>query len=90
MSEMLTEIHKLLLDVVLPNLEGIVSSHAEQGYQGEGLNQCLEEFRSEMNIHFAELRSELAAVRLQLEEVMISVSENETTQDFDVPVKKKK
>jgi len=83
MSDQLTEIHKLLLGVILPNLEGIMSSQAEQRYQAEGLNQSLEEFRSEMNIHFAELHAELAAIRLQLEDVIVTVSETEATQESD-------
>jgi predicted phage gp36 major capsid-like protein len=78
MSDMLSQLYKLLADVVLPNLKGIQVSQAGQRLQTEQLNRNLDEFRAEMRVRFTEIRVELAACRVQVEDAMVTLRESET------------
>jgi predicted phage gp36 major capsid-like protein len=83
MSDMLSQLYKLLVDVVLPNLKGIQASHAEQRLQTEQLNRNLDEFRAEMRVRFTEIRAELAVCRVQVEDAMVTLRETETAEADD-------
>ena len=80
MSEMLSQLHVLLVDVILPHLKGIQASQAEQRLQTERLNQNLEEFRAEMQVRFTELRAEIAACRQEIEDAMVTFRESDVTE----------
>jgi hypothetical protein len=90
MSEMLSKIYALLLDVILPHLKDIQASQAEHTTQAERLNRNLEEFRVEMTIRMAEIRAEIALCRQELEDTMVTLRESETAGDSDAPPAKKK
>ena len=83
MSDMLSQIFKLLVDVVVPNLKGIQASQAEQRLQTEQLSRNLEDFRAEMRVKFTEIRAEIAASRLQVEDAMVTLREAETSSAND-------
>jgi hypothetical protein len=90
MSDMLSQIFRLLVDVVVPNLKEIQAGQAEQRLQTEQLNRSLEDFRTEMRIKFTEIRAEIAASRLQVEDAMVTLREAETAEAKDsVPHGKK-
>ena len=90
MSDMLSQIFRLLVDVVVPNLKDIQASQAEQRLQTERLSRSLEDFRAEMRVKFAEVRAEIAASRLQVEDAMITLREAETAEAIDsIPHSKK-
>jgi hypothetical protein len=90
MKDMLSQLHTLLLDVVLPHLKGIQASQAEQRQQTARLNQNLEEFRSEMQLRFAEIRAELAACRQEVEDTMVTLRETDLPDDPDAAFTSKK
>jgi predicted phage gp36 major capsid-like protein len=90
MKDMLTQLHALLVDVILPHLKGIQASQAEQRVQTERLNQNLEEFRSEMQLRFAEIRAELAACRQEVEDTMVTLRETDLPDDSESIVTGKK
>ena len=90
MSEMLLKIDALLLDVILPNLKAVQTSQAEQTTQAERLNRNLEEFRAEIQIRMAEIRTEIALCRQELEDTMVTLRESEAAEDSDAPPPKKK
>jgi predicted phage gp36 major capsid-like protein len=81
MSEMLSQLHRLLADVILPHLKGIQASQTEQRLQTERLNQNIEEFRAEMQMRFAEIRAEIAACRQDIEDAMVTFRESDAA-DF--------
>jgi hypothetical protein len=80
MSDTLSEIFRLLGDVVLPNLKAIQVGQAEQRLQTERLNRSLDEFRAEMRVRFTEIRAEIAACRAQVEDAMVTVRESEAAE----------
>jgi hypothetical protein len=77
MSDMLSQIFRLLVDVVLPNLKEIQAGQADQRLQAEQLSRSLEDFRAEMRIKFTEIRAEIAASRLQVEDAIVTLRESE-------------
>ncbi len=81
MSDMLTQLYKLLMDVILPNLKGIQAAQAEQRMQTQRLHCDLDEFRAEMQLRFADLRAEIAACRNQIEDAMVTLAEKETSSE---------
>lgn len=83
MKDMFSQLHALLLDVVLPHLKGIQASQAEQRLQTARLNQNLEEFRSEMQLRFAEIRAELSACRQEVEDTIVTLREADLPDDPD-------
>jgi len=83
MSDMLSQIFRLLEDVILPNLEAIQVSQAQQRLQNEQLNRTVEEFRAEMRLRLTEIRSELTACRVQVEDAMVTLREAETVEVDD-------
>jgi hypothetical protein len=83
MSDMVSQLYRLLVDSILPNLKTIQDSQAEQRLQTERLNRNLDEFRGEMRIRFAEIRSELAACRIQVEDAMVTICDSEAVNAND-------
>jgi predicted phage gp36 major capsid-like protein len=75
---MLAQVFRLLEDVVMPNLETIQINQAQQRLQTEQLNRTVEEFRAEMRLKFTEIRAELAACRIQVEDAIVTLHEAET------------
>jgi len=83
MSDMLSQIFRLLVDVVVPNLKEIQAGQAEQRLQTEQLSRSLEDFRAEMLVKFTEIRAEIAASRLQVEDAMVTLREAEISEAMD-------
>jgi len=83
MSDMVSQLYRLLVDAILPNLKTIQDSQAEQRLQTERLNRDLDEFRCEMHIRFAEIRAELAACRIQVEDAMVTICDSEAANAND-------
>ena len=83
MSDMLSQIFRLLVDVVVPNLKEIQAGQAEQRLQTEQLSRSLEDFRVEMRVRLTEIRAEIAASRLQVEDAMVTLREAETAEAKD-------
>lgn len=77
MQDLLTQIHRVLTEVIVPHLKGIQVSQAEQRLETERLNRNFEDFRIEMQGRFAELRTELAACRQELEAAMVTIRETD-------------
>lgn len=69
------QIQNMLTGVIVPHLKGIQVSQTEQRLEMERLNRSFEEFRIEMQMRFAELRTELAACRQELEDAMLTIRE---------------
>jgi len=90
MKEMLAQLHALLLDVILPHLKGVQASQAEQRIQTDLLNRNLEEFRSEMQMRFAEIRAEIAACRQEVEDTMVTLREADRIDDTESAITHKK
>jgi len=90
MKEMLAQLHALLLDVILPHLKGVQASQAEQRIQTDLLNRNLEEFQSEMQLRFAEIRAEIAACRQEVEDTMVTLREADRIDDTESTVTNKK
>jgi hypothetical protein len=90
MSEMLSKIYALLLDVILPNLKAVHISQAEQTVQAERLNRNLEEFRTEMQIRMAKIRAEIALCRQELEDARVILEQTEEADVADIRPPKKK
>ena len=78
MSDMLAQIFRLLEDVIVPNLETIQTSQAQQRLQIEQLNRTVEEFRAELRLRFTEIHAELAACRIQVEDAVATIREAES------------
>ena len=89
MPELLAKIHALLLDVILPNLKLTQAYQAEQKTQGEFLNDNLEAFRVEMQIHLAEIRAEIALCRQEMEDTMVTLRERDAAEDSKTPAWKR-
>ena len=88
MSDLLSQLYSVLVDVVMPNLKGIQASQIEQRMQTDRLNQNLDEFRAEMQLRFFELRTEIAACRQELEDAMVTIREVEAANAESSPIKK--
>jgi hypothetical protein len=82
MPEILSQIHKVLTGVIVPHLKGIQVSQTEQRLEAERLNRNFEEFRIEMQTSFAELRTELAARRQELEDAMVTLREVDSPETY--------
>lgn len=90
MSEMLSKIYALLLDVILPNLKSVLTSQAEQRSETDRLNRNLDDFRTEMAIRFAEIRAEIALCRQEIEDTMVILRESEAAESGAAPPGRKK
>jgi hypothetical protein len=78
---MLSQIIALLTDVIVPQLQSIHASQAEQRLETERLNRNIEEFRLEMQMRFAAMHAEIAACRQELEDTMVTVRERDAIDD---------
>ena len=81
MSAMLSQIMTLLTDVIVPQLQSIHASQAEQRLETDRLNRNIEEFRLEMQMRFAAMHAEIAACRQELEDTMVIIRERDTIDD---------
>jgi uncharacterized coiled-coil protein SlyX len=90
MQEMIGKIYTLLIDVVLPHLKLIQTSQNEQKTHSESLIHNLGEFRTENQVHMAELRAELALCRQQLEDLMVTLREDGSDEDGGPSEKRKR
>ena len=75
MPDAITRLYALLMDVVLPHLKDIQASQAEQRLHAERLHRSVEEFQTEMQLRFAEIRAEIALCRQQLEDVLVTIQD---------------
>jgi hypothetical protein len=84
MSALLSQILTLMTDVIVPQLQSIHASQAEQRVETDRLNRNIEEFRLEMQMRFASMHAEIAACRQELEDTMVIVRERESIdEDFE-------
>ncbi len=77
MSDEELNIYKVLMETIVPNLNRIQASQAEQRLQTDRLNRHLEGFRLEMETRFADLNAELAATRRALDAAMANLRDSE-------------
>jgi hypothetical protein len=82
-SDLLPPPYALLIDVILPNLKAIQANQAEQRLQSEELFNSLQDFRAEMRLRFSELRAELALCRQEVEDVMVTLRDNDSIDDSE-------
>jgi hypothetical protein len=90
MPDPISQLHALLLEKVLPHLHAIEASQTQQRIYTEQLHQNLHEFRSEMQLRFAELRAEIAYCRQEVEDVMVSLRDTDSQADAEPAVALKK
>jgi len=90
MSDTLSQLEVLLTDVILPNLKGISACQVEQRMEGDRLVRMIEDFRSEMQISFAQLRAEIAACRQEVEDAIILLREGEAANTPEPTAKARK
>jgi hypothetical protein len=90
MSDSLSRLHALLLDEILPHLNDIEVSQAEQRRETDRLVRSLNDFRAEMQLRFAELRAEIAYCRQEVEDVMVSLRDTDSPADAELDVSFKK
>jgi hypothetical protein len=81
MSATLSQIMTLLTDVIVPQLQSIHASQAEQRHETDRLNRNIEEFRLEMQMRFAAIHAEIAACRQELEDTMVTIRERDAIDD---------
>ena len=74
-AESLSQLCRLLVEEIVPNLKRIQENQTDQRQQSEWLTQNIEEFRLEMQQRFAELHAELAASRVQIEDAIVIIRE---------------
>jgi ferritin-like protein len=90
MPEMLSQIFSLLVDRILPHLKSIEASQMEQREHYETISRNLKDLQSEMQIRFAELRAEIAACRMELEDTMVTIRERDAVDAADAGERRKK
>jgi hypothetical protein len=77
MSALLSQMMTLLTDVIVPQLQSIHASQAEQRLETDRLSRNIEEFSLEMQMRFAALHAEIASCRQELEDTMVTVRERD-------------
>ena len=87
MPDLLNRLSSVLVEVVLPNLTKIQVNQAEQRNLTDTLNQSLEDFRSEMQLCFEQMRAELASNRAELDEALATLREVQDQQSSAVKQK---
>jgi len=90
MSVLLSQIMNLLTGVIVPQLQSIHASQAEQRLETDRLNRNIEEFRLEMQMRFASLHAEIAACRQEFEDSLVTAQERGSIDDLDTPSKGRK
>jgi hypothetical protein len=90
MSDTLSRLHALLLDEILPHLNDIEVSQAEQRRETDRLMRTIHDFRAEMQLRFAELRAEIAYCRQEVEDAMVSLRDGDSPADAEPEVTFKK
>jgi hypothetical protein len=90
MTDTLSQLEILLTDVILPNLKGISACQVEQRMEGDRLARMIEDFRSEIQISFAQLRAEIAACRQEVEDAAILLRDGEAASPAEPAVKGRK
>jgi hypothetical protein len=90
MSDTLSRLHAILIDEILPHLNQIELSQAEQRRHTEQLGHNINDFRAEMQLRFAELRAEIAYCRQEVEDVMVSLRDTDSPSDAEPVVVFKK
>jgi len=81
MSDMFSQIFALLNNVIVPQLQSILVSQAEQRRETDRLNRSIEEFSLEMQMRFASIHAEIAACRQELEDTMVAIREHDLESD---------
>jgi dynactin complex subunit len=66
MDEPIDSLTRLLADVILPNLQSVQGSQAEQIAANARLENALEELRACLKSQFAQLSAQLSACRVEL------------------------
>ncbi len=66
MNEPFAHVARLLTEVILPNLQSVQSSQAEQIAANDRLEQAIEELRLHLSSQFAQLSAQLTACRAEL------------------------
>jgi len=66
MNDPLSTVARLLTEVILPNLQSVQASQAEQIAANDRLEQAIEELRMHLSAQFAQLAAQLTACRVEL------------------------
>ena len=66
MNDPLSTVARLLTEVILPNLQSVQASQAEQIAANDRLEQAIEELRMHLSTQFAQLAAQLTACRVEL------------------------
>ena len=90
MSEMLSQIYTLLMHTILPQLQRIEAAQAEQRAHHETVTRNLQDLHSEIQIRFAELRAEVGACRLEIEDAMVVIRERDAVEQTEASDRRKK
>ncbi|WP_263359465.1 hypothetical protein [Acidicapsa ligni] len=77
MSDMCTQLYRLIVDVVLPNLKEIEASLLRQQAQTEQLQESLDQLGLETRMRFAEMRADLTSCRIEVEDALVVLRERE-------------
>jgi chromosome segregation ATPase len=66
MDEPLATLTRLLSDIILPNLQAVQRSQAEQMAANDQLEKAIDDLRQQLESQFAQLAAQLAACRAEL------------------------
>ena len=66
MTDPFSTVAKLLTEVILPNLQSVQASQADQIAANDRLEQAIEELRLHLSSQFAQLSVQLTACRVEL------------------------
>jgi hypothetical protein len=77
MTDAFAPLLALLNGSLVPRLEEIQASQAEQRLQADRLERALSELRSNLSLHFAEIRADLATCQARMEDILITLSDTE-------------
>jgi ABC-type phosphate transport system auxiliary subunit len=79
MTDTMAPLLALLSGSILPRLEEIQASQIEQRLQTDRLERAVAELRSTLSLHFAEIRTELAACQARMEDILVTLREAEAS-----------
>jgi hypothetical protein len=77
MTDAFAPLLALLNGTLVPRLQEIQASQDEQRLQADRLERALVEIRSTMVLHFAEIRIDLAACQARMEDILVTLNEND-------------
>jgi hypothetical protein len=85
MNEPFSHVARLLTDVILPNLQSVQTSQAEQIAANDRLEQAIEELRMHLASQFAHLAAQLTACRAELAATQAALKASQKKDAFHAP-----